>query len=203
MAGLGSAAIARTRVSRAVSLPPWKMALGKIRIAAPLAKPMVRSPPESSPGKARHMPAARPVAAFILCWSAGAGAAAAAPQGAYAIDVALQIPNVGGPSWTATRHVCLDSGEPGAHLPVPVLSPNNPYGACTAERLVRTETELRYHIVCPGRDAARADVSYALAPDGFRGRIAMVLGAKNMTLIEYQTGHRLGDCGPAAAAAQP
>ena len=88
-------------------------------------------------------------------------------------------------------------------MPVPVLSPNNPFGACAAERLVRTGTELRYHIACPGRGAARVEASYKLAPNGFHGQIAMVLGAKNMTLTEFQTAHRLGDCGPHAAASQP
>ena len=145
----------------------------------------------------------RLVSILLLCMASSAGATEALPPGAYAIDAALQIPNLNGPSWKATRYVCLDPSQPGLRMPVPVLSPNNPFGACAAEQLVRTDTELRYHIVCPGRGAARAEASYRLAPDGFRGQIAMVLGAKNMTLTEFQTGHRLGDCEPAAAAAQP
>lgn len=149
------------------------------------------------------MPTIGLVAALLLCVVSAAEATEALPPGAYAVEVALQIPNVAGPSWQATRHVCLQTGTADLGMPVPVLSPNNPFAGCKAERLVRTDGELRYHIACPGRDAARADAAYALSPEGFRGRIAMVLGAKNMTLIEYQTGHRLGDCEPAAAAAQP
>ena len=149
------------------------------------------------------MPNLRLIAALLLCMASATAAAELLPPGAYAIDAALQIPNLNGPSWKATRHVCLDPDKPGAGLPVPVLSPNNPFAACWAEQPVRTGTELRYRIVCPGRGAARADAVYNFSPDGFRGRIAMVLGAKNMTLMELQTGHRLGDCGPAAAAAQP
>jgi len=140
---------------------------------------------------------------LLLCAASSAGAAEALPRGAYAIDAALQIPNVNGPSWKATRYVCLDPGQSDARMPVPVLSPNNPFGACATERLVRTDTELRYHIACPGRGAARAEASYKLGPDGFHGQIAMVLGAKNMTLTEFQTGRRVGDCGPSAAASQP
>jgi hypothetical protein len=59
-------------------------------------------------------------------------------------------------------------------------------------------TGLRYAIHCPGRDAARAEARYRPAPDGFRGRVAMVLGAKNMTMTEVQTGRRLGACGAVA-----
>ena len=48
--------------------------------------------------------------------------------------------------------------------------------------------------MCEGRGAARAHAIYAVRPDGFSGRIAMVLGAKNMTMRELQVGHRLGAC---------
>ena len=46
-------------------------------------------------------------------------------------------------------------------------------------------------IMCEGRGAARAHAFYAVRPDGFSGRIAMVLGAKNMTMRELQVGHRV------------
>ena len=146
------------------------------------------------------MRTSRPAAALLLCLASGA-AAGEAPDGSFAVAASLQIPNVGGPSWQGTRVLCLGA-EP-EHLPVPVLSPNSPFENCEARDLERTATHLRYRIVCPGRDSARALASYELTADGFRGEVAMLLGGKNMTLTEHQVGRRLGDCGAAAAAAVP
>ena len=56
------------------------------------------------------------------------------------------------------------------------------------------KTELGYAIACPGRDTMRASAAYRLTPDGFRGRVAMIMGAKNMTMTEVQAGRRLGTC---------
>jgi hypothetical protein len=36
-----------------------------------------------------------------------------------------------------------------------------------------------------------------LSPDKFSGNVAMVMGAKNMTMTEVQRARRVGDCGPA------
>src|SRR4051812_27809790 len=38
---------------------------------------------------------------------------------------------------------------------------------------------------------AKAQATYTLLPNEFKGRIAMVLGGKNMTMREVQVGHRL------------
>jgi hypothetical protein len=38
---------------------------------------------------------------------------------------------------------------------------------------------------------------YELSSDAFTGRIAMVMGAKNMTMTEVQHAHRIGECSPA------
>ncbi|MGD9512425.1 MAG: DUF3617 domain-containing protein, partial [Geminicoccaceae bacterium] len=97
--------------------------------------------------------------------------------------------------------LCL-GGESGK-LQVPILSPNNPFTGCEARDLERSATQLRYRIVCPGRDSARALARYQLSADGFRGEVAMLLGGKNMTLSEHQVGRRLGDCAPGTAAVGP
>lgn len=148
-----------------------------------------------------HMPG--PAAALFLSLVSGASAGDAQPQGSFAVDAALQIPNLNGPSWHGTSVLCLGVDPESGHLPIPVLSPNNPFADCEARDLERTATLLRYRIVCPGRDSARALASYELSADGFRGDVAMVLGGKNMTLSEHQVGRRLGDCQAAAAAAGP
>jgi hypothetical protein len=36
-----------------------------------------------------------------------------------------------------------------------------------------------------------------LAADHFAGRVAMVMGGKNMTMVEVQRAQRVGDCGSA------
>ena len=136
---------------------------------------------------------------IVIGLAAAANAAEWPPSGAYAVTSVLEIPHVGGPAWHGTRFVCLGAARDEA-IPVPVLTLNNPFAGCAARDLVRTATSLRYRIVCPGRDAARAVAAYRLRPDGFTGEIAMVLGAKDMTLTERQVGRREGGCAAAAAA---
>jgi hypothetical protein len=55
---------------------------------------------------------------------------------------------------------------------------------------------LRFDILCEGRGAAWASAVYRLMPDAFEGRIAMVMGGKNMTMTEVQSGRRIGACDP-------
>jgi hypothetical protein len=136
--------------------------------------------------------------AFLAAVCAAPGAGAGGPSGSYEIDAVLEIPNIGMPAWSGRRTVCLGSAADG--LPMPLLSPNHPFAGCAPRDLERSGTALRYRIVCPGRDAARAVVAYELRPEGFTGEIAMVLGAKNMTLTERQVGRREGGCAEAAAA---
>jgi hypothetical protein len=38
---------------------------------------------------------------------------------------------------------------------------------------------------------------YELSTNAFTGRIAMVMGAKNMTMTEVQHARRIGECSPA------
>ena len=69
---------------------------------------------------------------------------------------------------------------------------------CPARNVRRHGAALSFDIVCEGPDAARARATYTLRPDGFAGRIAMVMGGKNMTMTELQVGYRVGRCDPAA-----
>jgi len=77
-----------------------------------------------------------------------------------------------------------------------VQSANNPFAKCTAANFVRDGSSFQYDIVCPGRGAAKAHATYTLSADTFSGFVAMVMGAKNMTMTEVQRGRRIGDCGP-------
>jgi Protein of unknown function (DUF3617) len=119
--------------------------------------------------------------------------AALLQDGAYEVRVRLELPNV--LSWSAaasTTTVCLPYG--GTNGALPVLSSNNPLAKCPASNVQRDGATLRFDIVCEGRGAARAQAVYELMPGAFEGRIAMVMGGKNMTMTEVQTGRRIGSC---------
>jgi len=173
-------------------------------------EPGVRAIPA---GRARkHAPAAAADGAMTASWPACAAIAVAAlllptgraeaealplPSGWYEITSRLELPHLERWAIDRTARVCLSGPDTSGAIPVPVLSANAPFATCTATNLTAGGATLTYDIVCPGRDAARAHAAYALAPDRFAGRVAMIMGAKNMTMTEVQHARRIGDCEPA------
>ena len=117
--------------------------------------------------------------------------------GAYQVEVRLELPNV--LSWSAQNiaTICLPA-EDGAS-PFPVLSANNPLADCAVGDIRRDDARLTFNLACAGRGAAVAWASYSLKPEEFRGRIAMVMGGKNMTMTEVQFGRRVGACATVAS----
>jgi hypothetical protein len=77
-----------------------------------------------------------------------------------------------------------------------VLSANNPFAKCAIANLITDGLKLEYDIVCPGRGAAKGHAAYILSANTFSGRVAMVMGAKNMTMTEIQYARRIGECSP-------
>ncbi|MET0707931.1 MAG: DUF3617 family protein [Tardiphaga sp.] len=164
-------------------------------------------------GRAReHAPAAAAGGAMTASWPACAAIAVAAlllptgragaeawplPSGWYEITSRLELPHLERWAIDRTARVCLSGSDTSGAIPVPVLSANAPFATCTATNVTAGDGTLAYDIVCAGRDAARAHAVYALAPDRFAGRVAMVMGAKNMTMTEVQHARRIGDCEPA------
>jgi len=118
-------------------------------------------------------------------------------SGSYEVTARLELPHV--ERWAVDKIaiICIPSVRSGGEIPVPVLSANNPFAKCTAANLVIDGATLQYDIVCPGRGAAKAHATYSLSPDRFSGHVAMVMGAKNMTMTEVQRARRVGDCGTA------
>ena len=118
--------------------------------------------------------------------------------GAYE-EVRLEIPNV--VNWSAHKieTICVSEAPVATRPPLPVLSDNNPFENCPARNVRQEGLALRFEIVCEGFNMAKARAAYTLAAERFAGRIAIVLGAKNMTMTEVQTGRRVGTCEPAAA----
>src|SRR4051794_25568293 len=115
-------------------------------------------------------------------------------DGAYTVTYRLELPHLERWAVDKTVTVCVSGGGTGT-IPLPVMSDNNPYRGCAATNLRRPPAGLTYDIVCTGRDAARARATYELAPQAFSGRVAMILGAKNMTMSEVQKGRRIGGGG--------
>ncbi len=120
-------------------------------------------------------------------------------EGSYEVRVRLELPNVERWAVARTTTICVPYAGGASDVPLPVLSANNPFAGCPTENFRRSGADLSFDIVCGGRDGARARAAYRLAPDGFEGRIAMVMGGKNMTMTEVQVGRRVGGCDPAGA----
>jgi hypothetical protein len=117
--------------------------------------------------------------------------------GSYELTARLELPHLERWAVDKTTIVCLPRVRSGNELPIPVVSANNPFAKCTAANLTADGRKLEYDIVCPGRGAAKAHASYILSTDTFSGRVAMVMGGKNMTMTEVQRARRIGECGPA------
>jgi len=119
-------------------------------------------------------------------------------EGSYEIAFRLELPHL--ERWAVDKETTACVSEPNglpSALP-PILSDNTPFAGCAAKNVHHDESSLTFDIVCGGRDAAKAKATYTLAPGGFHARIAMTMGAKNMTMTEIQTGRRIGSC-PLAA----
>jgi len=119
------------------------------------------------------------------------------PVGSYAITTRLELPHLERWAIDKTRTICLSAQAAGGHIPIPILSENNPYAACAVANLVIDHGKLEYDVLCPGRGSAKAHAAYVLSAGHFAGRVAMVLGGKNMTMTEVQHARRVGDCSSA------
>jgi hypothetical protein len=120
------------------------------------------------------------------------------PQGgSYELTARLELPHLERWAVDKTAVVCLPKFRTGDELPVPVISANNPFAKCTVANLTAQGRKLEYDIVCPGRGSAKGHATYMLSAGTFSGRVAMVMGGKNMTMTEVQQARRIGECGPA------
>src|SRR3954462_4587205 len=115
-------------------------------------------------------------------------------DGSYTITYRLELPHLERWALEKTITVCVSGADRTGTIPLPVMSDNNPFRGCPATNVRWEPAALTYDIVCEGRDAARAHARYALASQAFSGRVAMVMGGKNMTMTEVQAGRRSGGC---------
>jgi hypothetical protein len=119
------------------------------------------------------------------------------PQGgSYELTARLELPHL--ERWAVDKKtiICVPNSLKDDKLPIPIVSANNPFTQCSSANVAAEFPKLEYDIVCPGRGAAKGHAIYLLSGDNFSGRVAMVLGAKNMTMTEVQEARRIGACGP-------
>jgi hypothetical protein len=114
--------------------------------------------------------------------------------GSYEITFRLELPHLENWAIEKTTRTCVSETRGEGNTILPILSDNNPFAGCSAKNVHRDEDSLTYEIVCNGRDSAKAQATYTLRPGGFMGRIAIRMGAKNMTMTEVQTGRRVASC---------
>jgi hypothetical protein len=119
-------------------------------------------------------------------------------NGSYEITARLELPHL--ERWAVDKMaiVCLLSSGRQDGLPIPIVSANNPFAKCSVANVAIKIPKLEYDIICPGRGAAKGHASYLFSTGTFSGRVAMVLGGKNMTMTELQVARRIGDCRSAA-----
>lgn len=113
--------------------------------------------------------------------------------GRYDVNVRLELPNLSDMGADRTDTICVTISD-GKTRGLTVLSANNPLSHCPASNVRINGKALQFDIVCPGTNAAIGSAKYVLLQDRFEGSIAMKMGGKNMTMTEYQTGHRTGEC---------
>jgi hypothetical protein len=118
------------------------------------------------------------------------------PSGSYELTARLELPHLERWGVDKTTIVCLSNAREPNSIPVPVVSANNPFAKCSATSLVSDGSKLEYDIVCPERGSARGHAVYELSTNTFTGRVAMIMGAKNMTMTEVQHARRIGECSP-------
>lgn len=129
------------------------------------------------------------VAAFLSPAHAGPSM----KEGAYEIEVTLELPHVIDTSTRKIERLCLGADQ-SQTLGLVVLSNNNPLGKCPASNVNSSSDTLSFDVACQGVNAAAGHARYQIMPEDFRGRIEMKMGGKNMTMTEVQVGHRIGSC---------
>lgn len=114
--------------------------------------------------------------------------------GLYEVISRLELPHLERWAIDHTTTICVRTNQSRSEIPIPVISANNPFAQCLPANVIGDDETLQYDVVCPGRGTAKGHAVYAVSPDTFTGRVAMVMGAKNMTMTEVQSARRIGDC---------
>lgn len=138
---------------------------------------------------------ALPMAAIL-----GTGAPARAEEvprlqpGGYQVTIRLKLPHIEVMTGVLDMaSICVTAGDAGTHGLV-ALSDPNPLRKCPASNVLQNGDTLTFDIVCAGSDAAVGSARYTIGAEYFDGTITVKMGGKNMTMIERQSGRRVGNC---------
>lgn len=114
--------------------------------------------------------------------------------GAYEVDVHLEMSF--GEDKPQRHTICLrnDSNHPAGGLFI--LTPGTPISHCPVQNVQESINKTAFEIVCAGPNAGTASAQFQTTAIRFEGRIAMLMGGKNMRMTEVQVGHRIGECSP-------
>jgi len=142
----------------------------------------------------------RAIIALSMAAALSAGALAGADRaepllpGKYLVTVRLELPHIEDvPGATREERICVTAGDAGTHGLV-VLSDHNPLRSCPASNVLQNGDSLTFDIICPGGDAAVGSARFTMRAEHFDGAITVKMGGKNMTMIERQSGRRIGNC---------
>lgn len=135
--------------------------------------------------------------AMVMVVAARAGDVPALQPGEYQVRVSIELPHVEDTGASKVATICVPESDSHPTWGLVVLGDNNPLARCPASNVRRDGNTLTFDIICRGGNQATASARYTVAAQRFAGVIAMKMGGKNMTMIEHQTGHRVGSCKPA------
>ena len=139
----------------------------------------------------RRCPVAISLAAAVMAGAGARGEGVPGLQpGQYEVTARLELRHVGMAAPKVATICVTETGTRG----LIVLSESNPLARCPASDIRQDGDTLTFEIICPGANQAVGSARYTVAPQHFTGVIAMKMGGKNMTMTEYQEGHRIGDC---------
>lgn len=136
------------------------------------------------------------VMAFVFAHGGNAEAGTILIEGGrYEVTYWVELPHLERYAVERTQVICIDAiTHEGTGAPLPLLGQNDIFDNCRMERFGADEVGFDYGLVCAERGGAIATATYRPTPGGFQARIAIMQGAKNMTMTEVQIGRRLGAC---------
>lgn len=108
--------------------------------------------------------------------------------GLYEITYHMEMPHLERYALPGSASICIRG------VPFPVFSGNGAFDGCEVKDRRSDAEGLHYTLACKGASGARAFALYKPEAGGFRARILVKLGAKNMTLTEVQVGRRVANC---------
>jgi len=115
-------------------------------------------------------------------------------DGAYEVSVRLELPHVEDTGVAARLgRICVKADGAGTRG-LAALGDGNPLRSCPASNVRHDGAILTFDIVCPGGDGAVGAARYIVWAERFEGSIAVKMGGKNMTMLERQSGRRIGGC---------